>query len=123
MMRMMRRFLSRESRSFSAAFNGLRLFVQSGVHARIHLLATVLAGVCGCVLHIDAGEWLWLCACMALVWVAEIFNTCIEHMMDFLHPQKHARVKTIKDMSAGAVLVAALASIVVAAIIFLAKIF
>ena len=57
------------------------------------------------------------------VWSAEIFNTAIESMMDHLSPEKHPRVKYIKDLAAGAVLVAAITAIIAGLIIFIPKIF
>jgi len=57
------------------------------------------------------------------VWVAEIFNTAIEKIMDFIAPGYHPEVKRIKDLAAAAVLVAAFIALVTGALIFIPKLF
>ena len=43
-----------------------------------------------------------------------MLNTCLENMTDFVHPAAHPTIKFIKDLAAGAVLVAAITAVVVA---------
>lgn len=108
-------------RSFRFAFNGILAFLRSEPNGRIHLVATIavvaLASWLGCTLT----EWALLTIAMALVWVTEMLNTAIEKTMDLLHPERHSSVKWIKDVAAGAVLVAALAAAVVGGLIFIPK--
>lgn len=40
---------------------------------------------------------------IALTFSAEMFNTAIELICDFIHPELHPKIKLIKDVSAGAV--------------------
>lgn len=47
------------------------------------------------------------------VLVAEIFNTAIEKICDIIHPEFDKRIGFIKDISAGAVVMVAIASVVV----------
>ncbi|MGH7337754.1 MAG: diacylglycerol kinase, partial [Myxococcota bacterium] len=54
----------------------------------------------------------------ALVWVAEAFNSALEALADAVHPERDARVGRAKDTAAGAVLVAAIASAVIGALVF-----
>jgi len=56
---------------------------------------------------------------IGLVWIAEMFNTCIEKLIDFLAPGYHQQLKFIKDVAAGAVLVAALIAFVIGLIVFI----
>lgn len=46
---------------------------------------------------------------------AELFNTAIELLADHLHPESHPSIRVVKDCAAGAVLVAAIAAVAVAA--------
>ncbi len=46
---------------------------------------------------------------------AELFNTAIEHLADHLHPEVHPSIKIVKDCAAGAVLIASLGALGVAA--------
>jgi len=59
---------------------------------------------------------------IGLVWVTELINTCLEKMMDFVSKERHPDIKFIKDVSAAAVLVAAITSVAVGCFIFIPKI-
>jgi undecaprenol kinase len=52
---------------------------------------------------------------VAFVLAAELFNTAVEGLADHLHPDQHPAIKTVKDCAAGAVLVASVAALGVAA--------
>jgi diacylglycerol kinase len=56
-----------------------------------------------------------------IVWITEMLNTCIERIMDFAHPEDHPHIKFIKDLAAGAVLVAAFTAVVAGLLIFIPK--
>ena len=112
----------RRWRSLGYALQGLRVFLHNEHNARIHLLATVLAGIMGLVLDISAGNWVSLILAMGFVWSAEIFNTVIERTMDYMSTEKQKAIQLIKDLSAAAVLVAALTALLVGAFVFIPKI-
>ena len=52
---------------------------------------------------------------IGLVLAAELFNAALEALVDHLHPDRHPEIRTVKDMAAGAVVVASLAAVAVAA--------
>lgn len=52
--------------------------------------------------------WALVLLACAGVLAAELFNAAIEHLCDHLHPDRHPAIKAVKDMAAGAVLVACL---------------
>jgi diacylglycerol kinase len=108
--------------SFSYAFQGIQSMIKMEVNAKIHLAFTVLALVLGYLLHISAIEFLFMIVVMAMVWMAELFNTAIEKSMDIISTDFHPKIKLVKDLSAGAVLVCSLAAIVTGCIIFIPKI-
>ena len=87
----------------------------------MHLLASILVTGLGIYFQIDRNEWLWIALAVILVWTTEAVNTSIEKMVDLLHPNFDPRAGHIKDLAAGAVLMAALFSIIVALIIFLPR--
>jgi diacylglycerol kinase len=60
---------------------------------------------------------------MALVWITEIFNTCIEKVMDFVSPEYHPKVKVIKDIAAAAGLIMAIVAVIAGGMIFIPKLF
>jgi diacylglycerol kinase len=59
---------------------------------------------------------------IGMVWAAEIFNTSIERIMDYLSKEKQPAIKIIKDLAAAAVLVTALTALLVGAFVFIPKI-
>jgi diacylglycerol kinase (ATP) len=59
--------------------------------------------------------WALVILTVALVLAAELFNTAIEVLADHLHPEQHPRIRIMKDCAAGAVLVASLGALGVAA--------
>lgn len=57
-----------------------------------------------------------------MVWCAELFNTAIEKMADLITKERHPTIKFIKDIAAGAVMIAALIALFTGGIIFIPKI-
>ena len=51
----------------------------------------------------------------------ELVNTSIEYAIDMAMPEIHPLAKVAKDVSAGAVLVSAITSVIIGLIIFLPK--
>lgn len=111
------------AKSFGYAWSGLRIVLQKEHNTWIHLALTLLAVLFGILLHISRVEWMALLIVMALVWITEILNTCIEKIMDFVHPEYHPKVKIIKDMAAAAVLIMAIVAVIVGGLIFIPKLF
>jgi diacylglycerol kinase len=89
----------------------------------VHCGAVVAVIIAGCVFHIDRIEWLIISLNIAVVLGFEMLNTAVEKICNLVHPQHHPFVKIIKDVAAGAVLVAAIAAAVCGAVIFIPKIF
>ncbi|MBC9911304.1 diacylglycerol kinase family protein [Chitinophaga varians] len=112
-------YFSRRLASFGYAFSGIAAFLRSEPHARIHLVATIVVTAAGCWYKLSRMEWILLIITIAVVWVSEMLNTVIEKIMDHLSPDYHPRVKWIKDVAAGAVLIAAIAAAGIGALIFI----
>jgi len=109
--------------SFRYAFSGLCTLLKGEQNARIHLLAFVLAVIAGIVLKISMHEWIVVILASGLVFTAEITNTSIENLADFVSPEKNQKIKKVKDLAAASVLMAAFTAFTVGVIIFLPKIF
>jgi diacylglycerol kinase len=58
-----------------------------------------------------------------MVYIAEVFNTAIEKLVDLLSPQYNPKAGLIKDIAAGGVLVASIFAVITGLILFLGKIF
>ena len=109
--------------SFGYAFSGLKAVFRTEHNMWIHAALTAVALLLGIWLRISAAEWMSLLIVMTLVWMAELFNTALEKTMDFISKEKHPQIKLVKDLSAAAVLVTAVAALVGGGIIFIPKLF
>jgi diacylglycerol kinase (ATP) len=107
--------------SIQFALQGMISFFRCEHNARIHLVATIFVIALGIISRINWFEAAILTLATGFVWIAEIFNTAIESMMDHLSPEKHENVRIIKDVSAAAVLFSAFVAVIVGAFIFLPK--
>ena len=96
---------------------GLRHAFRNERSFRTHVLFAALALIALIVLRPDFIWWAIIGFVAALVLCAELLNSAIEELIDHLHPDMHERVKAIKDMAAGAVLVAAFAALWVGGIL------
>ena len=108
-------------RGFGYAFKGIGYAAKTQLNFRVHLVATILAVFMGYVLHISVNEWQWLILCVTIVLMAELFNTAIEFLTDLVSPGYNKLAGHVKDVSAGAVLIAAFFALITGCIIFLPK--
>ena len=115
----MKAFLSR----LGFAFQGWRYFFTHETNGRIQAVVATLVVTAGFIFGISAQEWLWVLLCIGLVLGLEMVNTAIETLANRLHPNQHPDIKIVKDVAAGAVLWAAVISVIVGVIIFLPKLF
>ena len=114
--------IRRRIRSFGFALAGLRQFISREHNARIHLVATAGVILASLLLHVTRMEAAILAIVTGGVWIAEIVNTCVERLADLVIKERHPEIKIIKDLAAGAVLIAAITAVIVALFIFRPKI-
>ena len=103
------------SRRLGFALTGLRATWQTESSFKFHVVATV--AVLGALVWWRPAPLWWAVIALAIgtVMVAEIFNTALEYLADHLHPEQHPRIKVVKDCAAGAVLIASVTALAVAA--------
>ncbi len=109
-------------RSFGYALNGIGIVLKEEFNARVHFLAATVAVVLGVVLKVAWFEWVILTLVIGGVFAMELINTSIEGLADLYSRERNPEIKKIKDLAAGAVLVAAITALIVGLIIFLPKI-
>jgi len=109
-------------RSFRYAFKGIWLIFRNENNAKIHFVASLTVLSAAFYFNLNRKEWLGLCLAIALVWICEAFNTAIEKLVNLANPGYSRQAGEIKDISAGAVLIAAIFSIATALVIFTPKI-
>ena len=110
-------------KSFTYAFQGLIQFFRTEHNAWLHLIAAIAVLILAIIVGVSSAEAISLVVAVAIVWITEMLNTCIEKAMDVITKDYHPKIKIIKDLSAGAVLVAAIAALAIGLIIFIPKIF
>lgn len=110
--------MSSFAKSVSYALNGLRLAFKDN-HMKVHALIAVLVIGAGFFFHITQTEWLVCIIIIGLVISLEVLNTAIEHFVDLVEPKYNPKAGAVKDLAAGAVLVASLVAIVCGIVIFL----
>ncbi len=109
-------------KSFEFAFEGLWNLFKYEHNTRIHLAATIIVVVMAMVLKVKTGEAIALSLATGFVWAVEILNTAVERMMDLISPERSPKVKIIKDLSAAAVLMAAVSAFITGCFVFIPKI-
>jgi len=108
-------------KKFGCAFKGVGIAFVTDNSFKTHLAASILATVLGLFLGLSSLEWALLVFAIGLVFVAELFNTAIEHLVRMFTQDYHELAERLLDISAGAVLVATFASISIGLIIFGSK--
>jgi len=108
-------------KSFYYAGAGLMRFFRQEHNARIHLAAAIVVSILAWWLKVSHMEAVALVVVIGLVWVTEILNTCLEKAMDFITREQHPEIKIIKDLAAGAVLIATFTAVIVGLFIFIPK--
>lgn len=105
--------------SFLYAFRGIRYCIVHERNMRFHLSAAVLVTAFSVVYGLSAPEYGSLFFAVGLVLVCETLNTAVEKAVDLASPEKHPLAAIAKDAAAGAVLFAALTSVVIGLCLFL----
>lgn len=108
-------------KSLGYAIEGIRTFFKTQHNAWIHLFAALIVLIAGILMNVNLNEWCWLVVSIGLVFITEMINTAVEFLIDLVSPQIHPLAKKVKDVSAAAVLIAAITSFIIGLIIFIPK--
>ncbi len=111
-------FFRSRIQAIKIAFEGIRAVLLTQPNVKVYLFFSLAAVAAGWILKITRQEWILLAITIGLVWAAEAFNTAVEELVDLVSPDQDPRAKIVKDVSAGAVLISALLSIVVGLLLF-----
>ncbi len=104
-------------KSFGYALQGLKEVLRIEINARTHLLGTVIALGLSWLLHLDTIRFSLILLAIILVWVAEIFNTVFEIVIDLVSPGHSRFAKQAKDISAAAVLLAVIGAAILGVVV------
>ena len=108
--------------SFKFAGAGLADLLSNTPNAKIHFALAFLALFLSFYFELNRTEWCLIILCIAMVFMAEAFNTGLEYLTDLVTSEYHELAKKAKDVAAGAVLIAAIGSLIIGLIIFVPKI-
>jgi len=105
--------------SIKIALFGIKSALEKERNFRIMFLMAVLVIILMIVLGLNSIEKSILLLTILVVSSLELINSQIEKFLDLTQPELRPSIKTIKDLSAGAVLFSVLGSIVIGILIFL----
>lgn len=107
--------------SLKYAFEGIRYALNQQNFFLIVIIAIIVV-LLSFYFQISYWEWLIVILAIGLVISLEALNTIWEKTLDILEPHISDKVKNIKDLVAGAVVIACLTALVIGFIIFLPKV-
>jgi len=113
--------LRKRLESFRFALRGISTILRTQPNAWIHAAATLIVAALGLALNLEVGQWCWLALAVIAVWSAEAFNTALELLCDVASPAFHPLIEKAKDVSAGAVLIAAIGAALIGGLIFVPR--
>ena len=106
-------------KSLMFAIVGAKQFFSRDRNGQIQTVIGITAIVLGFTVSLSSFQWLLVLFCIGLVISLEMINSAIEKYCDLVTTDFHPGIKIIKDIAAGAVLVASIMSLVIGLIIFI----
>jgi diacylglycerol kinase len=103
--------------SIRFALEGWWYVISTQRNTWIHSVASIAVIAIGFWLKLSFQEWAVIILAIALVWVVEIINTSLEVLIDLISPQHSELAKISKDVSAAAVLISAVSSVIIGLLI------
>ncbi|MGN1400758.1 MAG: diacylglycerol kinase family protein [Bacillus sp. (in: firmicutes)] len=104
-------------RSLGHALNGVA-YSWGERHIKVHYSIALLVVAAGIMFGISKLEWLFIATGIASVIALEMVNTALEDLVDLVTEQYHPLAKRVKDIAAGAVLIASIYAMIVGVAVF-----
>jgi undecaprenol kinase/diacylglycerol kinase (ATP) len=101
------------------ALQGMKQFFSHDRNGQIQIVIGTTAITLGFTVSLTSFQWLLVLFCIGLVISLEMINSAIERFCDLVTTDFHSGIKIIKDVAAGAVLVASITSLIIGLIIFI----
>ncbi|KAF0185556.1 MAG: diacylglycerol kinase [Nitrospirae bacterium] len=108
------------------AIEGVLHAARSERHVQYHLVTAFCVLLLSYVLGLSRDDFIVISIIVILVFLAEMLNTAIEHVVDLVSPEQHEKARIAKDVAAGGVLITAFGAAVLGYIIlypYLADVF
>ena len=104
------------------AIEGISRSWNIGRNFRIQVGCAVVSLVLCVLLNVQGWEWIVVLILIGGVLALETINSSIEKLCDLITMERDPKIKTIKDLSAGAVLIFSMISLVIGCLIFIPKV-
>ncbi|NQY28714.1 MAG: diacylglycerol kinase family protein [Flavobacteriaceae bacterium] len=104
------------------ALKGAIILLRTEASIQVQFIIASILTIAGFYYEISATEWMLQVFSIGLIMSIEGLNTAVEEIADFIHPEFHNKIGLIKDLAAGAVLIAAITATIVGFIIYVPKI-
>ncbi len=114
----MKRFFN----SLGFAFSGIIQSWKIGQNFKIQVGCGLVSLVLCVLLNVQGWEWIVVLILTGGVLSLETLNSSIEKLCDLVSVDRDPKIKTIKDLSAGAVLIFSVIAMVIGCMIFIPKI-
>jgi diacylglycerol kinase (ATP) len=109
---------SQRLKSMGYAIEGIVTLIKTQPNAQLHCGATVIVVVAGWLTGITNIQWLTLVIVVGLVWSFEALNSALEVLCDKVEPTNDPKIKVVKDVAAGGVLLASITAAIVGGLVF-----
>ena len=113
--------MSRFFQQVSYAMAGIIHGIQTEKHLRFHIVAALFVIVGAWLTGFSLLEWAIICLVIFGVLALELVNAAIERTVDLVTEEWQPLAKQAKDLAAGAVLVYAVLSLIIGALLFFPK--
>jgi diacylglycerol kinase len=104
---------------FNHAFRGIISLIRTERNFKIHLVILCLVVLLGFYFQITTTEWIFIVFSSMIVLSLEALNSSVEKLADAITTEQNPKIKWIKDVCAGAVLIGAIGAAIVGCIIFI----
>jgi diacylglycerol kinase (ATP) len=112
-------YIKNRIKAFSYAFSGIAQSFGAEAHLKLHAVIALMVIAAGFFFNVTKIEWFMLVLCISLVIAFEMLNSALEKLCDLVMPDQHPKIKYIKDVAAGAVLIVCLFALIVGGIVFI----
>ena len=106
---------------FKEAFEGLLKVIATQTTFKVHLIIAFMTMLGAFYFNFNETNWIILTLTVSMVLTAEAFNTAIEFFADYTTKKRNNSIKLVKDVSAGAVMITVITSVIIGLILFYPK--
>ena len=108
--------------SWKNAFNGIWYVIKTGTNSKVQIVVSIVVIALGFLFKVSITDWLFLTFAIMIVFIAETVNTAIEETVNLVTKEYNPIAKIAKDVAAGAVVLSAINSVIIAILIIVSKI-